>query len=153
MQIAPIWLPPLLVPTKGYPVLQATQVVAGAKPYLLGVAQHVEGPQGPRADPLPQRAHGTAWHRFPLLGDPFGGIFTPLPLALPIFPNEAPKKPAHDPQQDTPAAEAPTAAAATDPVEAPTAASNFRLAMGVLHAQGCAEFQKVCAYVCVLLCA
>ena len=48
------------------------------------------------------------------------------------------------------AAAANTAAVAADPVEAPTAASIFRLAMGVLHARGCAEFHKVCVYVSVL---
>ena len=51
-----------------------------------------------------------------------------------------------------PAARAKPAAAAANPMEAPTAASNFRLAMGVLHAQGCAEFQKVCVYACLLAC-
>ena len=47
-----------------------------------------------------------------------------------------------------PAAAANTAtASAADPVEARTAASNFRLAMGVLHAKGC-----VCVYVFVPAC-
>ena len=50
-----------------------------------------------------------------------------------------------------PAASANTAAAAAvNPLEAPTAASNFRLAMGVLHAQGCAEFHNICVHVRVL---
>ena len=44
------------------------------------------------------------------------------------------------------------AAAAADPVGAATTASNFRLAMGVLHAQGRLEFQKVCVYACLLAC-
>ena len=44
------------------------------------------------------------------------------------------------------------AATAADPVEAPNAASKFWLAIGVLHAQGCAAFQKACVYVRVLVC-
>ena len=51
-----------------------------------------------------------------------------------------------------PLAPANAAAAAADPVEAPTAASNFGLAMGVLHAEGCAEIQKVCRYMHVITC-
>ena len=43
---------------------------------------------------------------------------------------------------------APTTNAA-DPVEAPCPAPSFKQAMGVLHALGCPEFQKVCVYVCV----
>ena len=51
-----------------------------------------------------------------------------------------------------PAAPAKAAATAADPSEAPTAASKLWLAMGVLNAQGCAHFQKVCVYVRVLAC-
>ena len=39
-----------------------------------------------------------------------------------------------------------------DPVEAPSPASSFRQAMGVLHARGCPDFQKVCVCVCVCVC-
>ena len=38
---------------------------------------------------------------------------------------------------------------ATVPVEAPSPASSFRRAMGVLHGLGCAKFHKVCVYACV----
>ena len=70
---------PLLAPAKGYPVLQAHHVEACAKPYPPGVAHQVEGPQGLRADPLPQGARGTARHRLTVPGAPFDGIFPPLP--------------------------------------------------------------------------
>ena len=56
------------------------------------------------------------------------------------------------PRTAFPAAAANTTAAAIDPLGAPIAASDFRLAMGVVPAHGCAEFQKVCVYVCVLAC-
>ena len=44
------------------------------------------------------------------------------------------------------------AASADDPVEAPTAAPNYWLAMGVVHALGCPQFHRVCVYACVLEC-
>ena len=39
-----------------------------------------------------------------------------------------------------------------DPVEAPSPASSFMQAMGVLHALGCPEFQKVCVCMRVFAC-
>ena len=53
-------------------------------------------------------------------------------------------------QTIAPAAAGNAAAAASDPEEAPTAASNFQLAVGVVHAQGCAQFHKEYVYVRVL---
>ena len=46
-----------------------------------------------------------------------------------------------------PAANTAPATNAADPVEAPGPPSSFSQAMGVLHALGCPEFQKVCVYV------
>ena len=43
------------------------------------------------------------------------------------------------------------AASAADLVDAPSPASSFRQAMGVLHALGCAKFQKVCVYLRVFV--
>ena len=41
---------------------------------------------------------------------------------------------------------------AADPVEAPSPASNFMQAIGVLHALGCLEFQKLCVCMRVFAC-
>ena len=51
----------------------------------------------------------------------------------------------------TPAATTAPATNAAHPVEALSPASSFRQAMGVLHALGCPEFQKVCVYVRVFV--
>ena len=50
-----------------------------------------------------------------------------------------------------PAANTAPAANAADPVEAPSPASSFKPAVGVMHALGCAKFQKVCVYMCVFV--
>ena len=51
-----------------------------------------------------------------------------------------------------PAATTANNAHAADPVEAPSPASSFTQAMGVLHAPGCPKFQKVCVCMCVFAC-
>ena len=52
----------------------------------------------------------------------------------------------------TRAAAANPSGAAGNAIKAPTAASNFRLVRGVLHAQGCPMFPKVYVYACFLVC-
>ena len=50
-----------------------------------------------------------------------------------------------------PAANTAPATNAADPAEAPNPASSFRQAMGLLHALGCPEFQKLCVCGCLRL--
>ena len=51
-----------------------------------------------------------------------------------------------------PAATRANNANAADPVQAPSPASSFRQVRGVLHALGCAQFQKVCVCMRVFAC-
>ena len=55
-------------------------------------------------------------------------------------------------QTAPPAATTANNANAADPVEAPSPASSFKQAMGLLHALGCPELQKVCVCMRVFVC-